>query len=316
MSKRILVVGSINLDLVAVTPRIPLAGETVLGSRFDTFPGGKGGNQAFAAARLGAAVSMLGKVGNDAFGAQLRASLQGAGVEINGVEEVAGSSGIAQIVTASSGENIIVVVPGANARLRPTDLDRHIDLIRSAGIILAQLEIPLETVTHLASIARRENIPFVLDPAPAQRLPVSLLRSVDWLTPNESETCALLGIAVRELSAKELEGVANSLREQGAANVVLKLGGRGCYVALADGRRMLIPAYEVRAVDTTAAGDAFNGAFAVALMEGHDAVRSASWASAVAAISVTRAGAQPSMPTRSEAERFLAERQEKGASSP
>jgi ribokinase len=309
MSKPILVVGSINLDLVAVAPRIPVAGETVLGGSFQTFPGGKGANQAFAAARLGAPVNMLGKVGNDAFGKQLRGSLQAAGVDTSAIEEVTTSSGIAQIVTASSGENIIVVVPGANAHLVPADLDRHIELIRHAGIILAQLEIPIETVSHLASIARRENIPIMLDPAPAQPLPQSILAAVDWLTPNESEACTLMGIGVQELPLSELQRAANSLLQQGAANVVLKLGGRGCYLALADGRRTLVSAFEVRAVDTTAAGDAFNGAFAVSLMEGRDPIRSASWASAVAAISVTRAGAQPSMPTRFEVERFLEERQ-------
>lgn len=316
MSKSILVVGSINLDLVAVTPRIPVSGETVLGTSFHTFSGGKGANQAFAAARLGTPVSMLGKVGNDAFGAQLRGSLQAAGVDTSAIEEVATSSGIAQIVTASNGENVIVVVPGANAHLLPADLDSHIELIRRAGIILAQLEIPMETVTHLASIARAENIPLMLDPAPAQPLPRSVLAAVDWLTPNESEACTLLRIAVQELPVKELEGVADSLIQQGARNVALKLGGRGCYLGSADGGRTLVPAFEVKAVDTTAAGDAFNGAFAVSLMEGNDRITSASWASAVAAISVTRPGAQPSMPTRAEVERFLEARQEKRGSTP
>ena len=314
MSKPILVIGSINLDLVAVTPRIPVSGETVLGTSFHTFSGGKGANQAFAAARLGAPVSMLGKVGNDAFGAQLRGSLQAADVDTSAIEEVATSSGIAQIVIASNGENIIVVVPGANAHLLPADLDRHIELIQRAGIILAQLEIPMDTVSYLAALARKENIPLMLDPAPAQPLPQSLLGAADWLTPNESEACTLLGIAVQELPAMQLQDIANSLLQQGARNVVLKLGGRGCYLALADGRRTLVPAFEVSAVDTTAAGDAFNGAFAVSLMEGHDAIQSASWASAVAAISVTRAGAQPSMPTRTEVEQFLNERHEKRAS--
>jgi ribokinase len=311
--KRILVVGSINLDLVGVAPTIPQPGQTISGTAFHTFPGGKGANQAFAAVRLGAPVTMMGKVGNDSFGSQLRANLETAGVDTTAVEAVATSSGIAQIITASNGENVIVVVPGANAQLLPGDIDKHIELLRSAGIILAQLEIPLETVTYLATVARREKIPLMLDPAPAQPLPASLLRSVDWLTPNESETCALLGRPVDELPLGELENIADSLRGQGAANIVLKLGARGCYVAPADGRRMHVPAYKVTAVDTTAAGDAFNAAFAVALMDGHEPVRGASWASAVAAISVTKPGAQPSMPTRAEVERLIAERQGRNA---
>lgn len=311
--KRIVVVGSINLDLVAVTPKIPHAGETISGTAFHTFPGGKGANQAFAAARLGAPVSMIGKVGNDPFGRELRANLEAGGVDTAATEVASTSSGIAQIITASSGENIIVVVPGANGQLLPADLDKHIELIGTAGIILAQLEVPLETVTYLAKLARREKIPLMLDPAPAQPLSASLLGAVDWLTPNESETCALLGRPVQELPGEELGAIAGSLLRQGASNVVLKLGGRGCYLALGDGRRMLVPAYKVSAIDTTAAGDAFNGAFAVSLMDGHDAVTSATWASAVAAVSVTRSGAQPSMPTRAEVERFIEERQGRNA---
>lgn len=305
MTKRILVVGSINLDLVATTPKIPLAGETISGTTFHTFPGGKGANQAFAAARLGAAVSMIGKVGDDVFGGQLRANLDSVGVDTSAVESVEGSSGVAQIFTASNGENVIVVVPGANAHVTPTDLDKQIGLIRSAGILLTQLEIPLQTVEYLGTIARREGIPLMLDPAPARPLPDALFRSVDWLTPNESETCTLLGLPGKELTAERQEAAANALLGKGSANVVLKLGSRGAYLALADGRRILVPAYKVHAVDTTAAGDAFNAAFAASLMSGKDATESARWASAVAAISVTKQGAQPSMPSRPEIEDFL-----------
>jgi ribokinase len=305
MTKRILVVGSINLDLVATTSKIPLAGETISGTSFHTFPGGKGANQAFAAARLGSMVSMIGKVGNDVFGDQLRANLESVGVDTSAVESVADSSGIAQIFTASNGENVIVVVPGANAHVTPSDLDQHIGLIRSAGIILAQLEIPLETVSHLGAIALREGIPLVLDPAPARPLPDTLFRSVEWLTPNESETCILLGLHTTELTTERIEEAANALLSKGCANVVLKLGSHGSYLALADGRRIHVPAYKVHAVDTTAAGDAFNAAFAASLMSGKDAIESARWASAVAAISVTRQGAQPSMPSRPELEEFL-----------
>ena len=307
MAKRIVVVGSINLDLVAATERIPRAGETVSGLNFQTFPGGKGANQAVAAARLDGVVSMIGRVGTDAFGEQLLRSLRESTVDTEAVETVPGSSGLAMITTDAAGQNAITVIPGANATLSPADLDRNKGLIRSAGILLTQLEIPPETVEHLAAIALREHIPLILDPAPARFLPPSLLKSVEWLTPNETETGSLLGHGPQELSEDMLEDAAEALLRSGSRNVILKLGDRGCYVALADGTRQLLPAFSVKAIDTTAAGDAFNGALAVALMNGQDVVESASWASAVAAISVTRAGAQPSMPTAVEVDRFLDE---------
>lgn len=305
MPNRIVVVGSINLDLVAATQRIPIAGETVAGLSFRTFPGGKGANQAVAAARLGATVSMVGKLGADAFGLQLRESLEESNVNTEAIEVVSGSSGVALITTDSKGENAITVIAGANAHLSPADLDANIGLIRSAGILLTQLEIPLETVEYLTAIAAEEQIPLILDPAPARLLPSSLLQSIDWITPNETETCILLGSALHELSENFIEDAANALLECGCRNVILKLGHRGCYVALSDGTRQLLPTYAVKAVDTTAAGDAFNGAFAVAIMNGLEPLESASWASAVAAISVTRPGAQSSMPTASEVARFL-----------
>ncbi len=305
MSKRIVVVGSINLDLVAATQRIPRRGETVTGSSFRTFSGGKGANQAVAAARLGGSVSLIGKVGQDDFGTQLRDSLDESGVETDAIGIVPGASGVALITTDAAGDNAITIVAGANAQLAREDLDANLALIRSAGILLTQLEIPLETVEYLGSIAVRENIPLVLDPTPARRLPSSLLKCVDWLTPNETETCSLLGWPAQELPEDGMEDVANTLLQCGCKNVILKLGGRGCYLALSEGTRRLLPAYDVRALDTTAAGDAFNGALAVALLTGKDPVSSALWASAVAAVSVTRLGAQPSMPTLSEVEAFL-----------
>ena len=309
MAKRIVVVGSINLDLVAATPRIPIAGETVAGLTFRTFPGGKGANQAVAAGRLGGSVSIIGKIGTDAFGVQLRQILEESNVNTEAVEVVPGSSGVALITTDPKGQNAITVVAGANAQLAPSDLDANIDLIRQAGILLAQLEIPLETVEYLAAIASREQVPLILDPAPACPLPPSLLKCIDWLTPNETETCTLTGRSPGELSDKSLDDAANALLDCGSRNVILKLGDRGCYVALSDGTRRLLPAYSVSPVDSTAAGDAFNGAFAVALLNGKDPLESASWASAVAAISVTRPGAQSSMPTALEVDRFLEDNQ-------
>lgn len=305
MPKRLLVVGSVNLDLVASSRRIPLPGETVSGNTFNTFPGGKGANQAVAAGRLGAPVSMIGRIGNDAFGTQLRESLEAAGVDTKAVEVVPTSSGIALITTAEDGQNAIVVVPGANGELSPRELEKHLALIREAGIILAQLEIPLETIEYLATISKRENIPLMLDPAPARTLPASLLACVDWLTPNETETLTLLQRGGSDLRSEDVEGAAQQLLKQGCRNVLLKLGERGCFIALGNGERTLIPAYRVKAVDTTAAGDAFNGAFATALLRGSGAVASVKYAAAVAAISVTRHGAQPSMPTPAEVDAFL-----------
>lgn len=305
MPKPIVVVGSINLDLVAATERIPVAGETVIGSRFQTFPGGKGANQAVAAARLGASVAMIGNLGSDSFGTELNAGLQQAGVDTTAVRFMDGSSGVALITTDATGNNSITVVPGANGQLLPADLDRNLGLIRGAGMLLAQLEIPLPTVEYLGALARENGIPFVLDPAPARPLPDSLMQSVTWLTPNETETCSLLGNALPGLPADMLANAANTLLARGCENVVLKLGDRGCYVALSNGARNLVPAFKVRAVDTTAAGDAFNGAMAVALLNGYAPMEAALWASGAAAISVTRHGAQPSMPTASEVARFL-----------
>ncbi len=305
MANRIVVVGSINLDLVAATPRIPVAGETIAGLTFRTFPGGKGANQAVAAARLGGSVSMIGKLGGDVFGVQLRDSLEEANVNTDAVEVAPGSSGVALITTDVKGENAITVVAGANGQLSPADIEANVDLIRGAGIVLTQLEIPLDTVEYLAAITAAEQVPLVLDPAPARPLPPSVTKRIDWLTPNETETCVLTGRRPGELFDGSLEDAANALLDLGSRNVILKLGNRGCYLALSDGTRRLLPAYPVYAVDTTAAGDAFNGAFAVALMNGQDPFAAASWASAVAAISVTRAGAQTSMPTTSEVDRFL-----------
>ena len=307
MVKRIVVVGSINLDLVAATKRIPIAGETVAGHSFRTFPGGKGANQAVAAARLGGSVCMIGKLGADAFGIELRNNLVVANVDTDGIGVVPASSGVALITTDEDGQNAITVVAGANGYVSPADLDANLDLIRDAGILLTQLEIPVETVERLAEIASVHQIPLMLDPAPARPLPASLLKRVDWLTPNETETCILTGLPPGELDDASLEEAAQTLLTAGCRNVILKLGSKGCYLALADGTRRFVPAYAVKALDTTAAGDAFNGAFAVAQMRGEEAIESAFWASAVAAISVTRPGAQASMPTALEVDRFLDE---------
>jgi ribokinase len=311
MQKPIVVVGSINLDLVASTDRIPQVGETVIGRTLTTFFGGKGANQAVAVARLGYPVSMIGNVGNDAFGTQLRNGLAEAGVDTEYVETVEASSGTALIITGSNGENSIVVVPGANAHLTPKSLERTAPLLKQAGFILVQLEIPLETVEYLAEFAERYDIPFMLDPAPARELPASLLRRVSWLTPNETETRELLKANLDD-NEQSANAAADQLLSRGVKNVVLKLGSRGCAVAQGSQSKERIPAFSVNAVDTTAAGDAFNAGFAVGLISGYSASESGVFASAVAALSVTRPGAQPSMPRSDEVEEFLREHQNSG----
>jgi len=298
--KSIVVVGSINMDLVANTPRIPLAGETILGQDFQTHHGGKGANQAVAVGRLGYPVGMIGRVGDDAFGTELRAGLESAGVDAAGVATSSGASGVAVIVVAESGENSIVVVPGANVYLTPADLDANIETIRSAGMVLAQLEIPLETVLHLARICARENVPLMLDPAPAAKLPTELLKNVTWFTPNETEAAFFIGSSASGSEEKDATETAQSLIGKGVQGVVLKLGSRGAYIASAKGVAESIQPFRVRAVDTTAAGDCFNGAFAVGLLMGKDPAESARFAAAAAAISVTRVGAQSSMPALNE----------------
>ena len=299
--KPIVVVGSINLDLVAVAERIPAVGETVTGKDFQIHPGGKGANQAVAVARLGYPVRMIGRLGSDVFGRQLRENLESAGVDIEGVAASEGASGVALIVVSAKGENSIVVAPGANARVTSADIDENLHIIREAGIVLAQLEIPLETIEHLASVCNRENVPLILDPAPARELPEKLFAQITWFTPNESEA--------EFYSAKKMAPAetASSLIKKGCRGVILKMGSNGVYLVPPNENGESVPAFIVRAVDTTAAGDAFNGAFAVGLMQGKSPHESAIFASAVAAISVTRVGAQPSMPTMAEVQSFLSE---------
>ena len=307
MQKPILVVGSINLDLVVGADHIPQAGETIIGNSYNTFYGGKGANQAVAVAKLGYPLAMAGNVGNDAFGTQLRNGLEDAGVDTTYVNTVEGASGVALITTGRGGENNIVVVPGANGHLTPKQLEKAATILEHAGFLLTQLEIPLETVEYLAQFAVRHNIPLMLDPAPARELPGNLLRKVSWITPNETETEELLKTKF-ESGDQSYNAAAESLLDRGVKNVLLKLGSHGCLIAQGGLAKKRVSAFSVNAVDTTGAGDAFNAGFAVALMRGSTVARSAVFASAVAAISVTRHGAQPSMPTWIEVKAFLDER--------
>lgn len=304
--KDIVVVGSINLDLAVSVARNPDAGETLLGTAFETSTGGKGANQAAAAAKLGHRVHMIGKLGDDIFAARLLEELEAAGVHSHSVTRIAGPSGVALIVGTDSGQNSIIVVPGANHKLLPGDIEQHRTLIEHAGIVLTQLEIPLETTEALAKLTASQGMPLILDPAPARLLPPEILRNVAWITPNETEAQWLTGSTGLPVSECEMQEMAECFLSMGPRNVLLKLGQRGAYLATEDGLRTFIPAYPVAAIDTTGAGDAFNGAFAVALLRGSRAADAARFATAAAAISVTRRGALPSMPTQVEVT-FLAE---------
>ena len=306
--KPVVVVGSINIDLVANAERIPVEGETVPGSDFHIHPGGKGANQAVAVARLGHPVRMIGRLGNDAFGHQLRAHLETAGVDVTGVATSPGTSGVAVIVVAENGENSIVIVPGANALLTPQDLDTNSEIIRSAGVVLTQLEIPMETVQHLAELCSREGVPLILDPAPARELPEGLLAHVEWFTPNETEAAFFTGNAEEGVTGSDPARTAEALLEKGVQGVVLKLGSRGAHLATSSGLVESVDAFPVTAVDTTAAGDAFNGAFATGLLMQMSPIQSGRFAAAAAAISVTRRGAQPSMPVLEEVMELLGNR--------
>ncbi len=299
--KPIIVVGSINMDLVAHTHHIPVPGQTVIGTAFDTTPGGKGANQAVAAARLVYAVSMVGAVGDDVFGQALLDNLTRSGVRTEAVARIPGPSGVAPILVADNGENSIVVVPGANGKMNPAAIDRQSALIRSAGMVLCQLELPLETVAHTLALCAQAGVPVILDPAPAAPLPDALFRQVTWFTPNETEAAFYLD----EKSTPE--NAAQCLLDKGLQGVVLKRGAEGSYVAV-QGKAAWVKSFPVQPVDTVAAGDCFNGAFAVALLEGKDPWAAARFASAAAAISVTRHGAQASMPSRAEVDAFLADR--------
>jgi ribokinase len=299
MPASIVVVGSLNMDFVAQVERLPLPGETVLGSGFRTIPGGKGGNQACASGRLGGRVRMVGRVGDDVFGEQLRGSLQTAGVDVTAVLSTdATPSGVALIFVAASGQNQIVVAAGANGCLTRLDVEAALGKT-DGGYLLLQLESPPETVAAAAAIGKRRGLTVILDPAPARALPATLLECVDILTPNESEALVLLGRREASVSLDRRSEVARALRDLGVGTVILKLGENGAFLSSAsESRHFAVP--RVDPVDTTAAGDTFNGALAVALAEGRSIGDAITFANAAAGLSVTRFGAQASIPTRAE----------------
>lgn len=300
---RVVVVGSSNTDMVLRVPRIPCPGETVLGRDFAMAGGGKGANQAVAAARAGGRVVLVARVGDDVFGERALAGFAAAGIDVRHVLRTPGvPSGVALIDVDDRGENSISVASGANALLSAADVEGAAAAIAGADLILVQLESPLETVEAAVRLAGENGVPVVLNPAPARPLDDGLLARVSVLTPNEHEAGLLTNVAVRdEAGARD---AAARLRARGARTVVVTLGERGVY-ALSDGFEGHLPAFKADPVDTTAAGDVFNGALAVALGEKRPLPEALRFAQAAAAISVTRPGAQPSAPTRAEIEAFL-----------
>ncbi len=298
MQKTIHVFGSLNMDLVCRTPRLPQPGETILGTHFATLPGGKGANQAVAAARLGAATAMVGRVGKDDFGQQLIQGLQSAGVDASGVV-VDGNAptGVAAIAVDDAGTNTIVVVPGANGQVNSEDVDRLTAQLQFGDMLLLQFEVPLPAVMAAAKAAKARGVTVIVDPAPARSdLPADFFTSVDVLTPNQVESSQLTGMPITDIPTATK--AARQLVKQGIGTVIVKLGEQGAVVATADDT-FHQPALAVKAVDTVAAGDAFNGGLAVALAEGMALAEAAQFATAVAAASVMVPGAQASLPERS-----------------
>jgi ribokinase len=301
--KPIVVVGSSNTDMVVRVPRIPRAGETLLGGEFLTAAGGKGANQAVGAARSGGKVALIARVGRDVFGDQAVAGLRRDGIDVSCVfRDKLTPSGVALIFVAKDGENSIAVAGGANEKLSPADVKRAARIIRSAALLVAQLETPLATVTAAVDVAAKAGVPVILNPAPARPLPNSLLERISVLTPNETEAELLTGIKVTD--AAGAAKACSKLRARGVRTVILTLGSRGAFLADANGQR-LVPGFKVKAVDSTAAGDIFNGALAVALAEGETVFDAVRFANAAAALSVARMGAQPSAPIRADIEKFL-----------
>lgn len=295
---KIVVIGSSNTDMVIKAPRIPHPGETIIGGRFLMNPGGKGANQAVAAARMGARVCFISRVGNDIFGRQALENFESEGIDISYVSvDTENPSGVALIMVDANGENCIAVAPGANNSVGAQDIALAGQSIHEAAIVLVQLEIPLATVELIAETVNQAGGRLILNPAPAATLSDDLLKKVYLLTPNESEAELLTGIKVAdETSAEQAAAI---LRAKGVENIVITLGSAGAYVS-AGGFEGIVPGYKVQALDTTAAGDTFNGALAVAISEGKPLPEAVSFANKVASISVTRMGAQSSVPYRKE----------------
>lgn len=299
----ITVFGSINMDLVVRTPRLPVKGETISGTDFYTAPGGKGANQAVACSRLGAATKMIGKVGSDLFADELLKSLERNEVDIHGISvDLNAPSGVALIQVDDESNNNIVIVAGANGRNGPAEIQAMIEALKGSEVLLLQLEIPMEMVLQAARVAVEQGVRVILDPAPAKSLPEELYHLVDILTPNEIEASHLVGFPVVDFLSAQKAG--RELLARGIKDVVIKLGAQGAFWLNKEIARS-IPAYQVEAVDSVAAGDAFNGGLAVGLAEGLSMDEAIRIGMGTAALSTTKPGAQPSMPDRLAVDKLL-----------
>ena len=297
-NKPIIVVGSLNMDLVMRTPRVPVGGETLNGHEFSTLPGGKGANQAVACARLGGQVGMIGQVGTDGFGNTLRDGLSADGIDVSGVKQTSSvGTGVAMILVEDIGQNRIVLASGANGTLSLADIDAQSSAIEGAAILVVQLEVPMPVVQHAMAIAHAAGVPVLLNPAPAAPLPENIWPQVDILVPNESEASLLAGISVSD--APSAFAAARIFRQRGVNCVLVTLGEQGVAVVDDAGERH-IPAQVVKAVDTTAAGDTFIGGLTAGLIEGMSLDEAVALGQKASALCVTRHGAQPSIPYRRE----------------
>jgi ribokinase len=299
MTEQVTVVGSLNMDLVIRSPHIPQSGETIIGSDFQTIPGGKGANQAVAAARLGAKVNMVGRVGKDAFADVLLENLASSGVESGFVRrDPASATGVALIVVDDAGENIIVVASGANMQLSEADVESAAHVISSSDVLLLQLEVPIPVVTRAAQIAQASGVTVILNPAPARQLPADLLKLVDILVPNESEAELLTGVNVS--SQDGLENAARVLLESGTRAVVITLGSRGVFFTGSLIEAEKIDAFQIEPIDTTAAGDAFLAGLSVTFGAGGSLQEAVRFGNAAGALAAMKFGAQTSLPVRDE----------------
>ncbi|MBR1869007.1 MAG: ribokinase [Bacteroidales bacterium] len=301
--KNILVIGSSNTDMTVLTGKMPAPGETVLGGEFRMGAGGKGANQAVAAARLGADVSFVCKLGRDVFGDNAVEGYRREGLDVSGILRCDSPSGIAVITVDASAENCIVVAPGANARITPEDMDSLKAKFESASILLVQLEIPVETVLRAMEMAREAGMTVVLNPAPACALPGRMLELTDLLIPNQTELSMLSGLPVTDETSAA--AAAKVLMEKGISNVIVTLGSKGSLVCRKGGEPVMVPARKVKAVDTTAAGDTFCGAVCTGLTEGMDLGQAVRFATAASSLTVQKPGAQDSLPYRKEVDKIL-----------
>ncbi len=301
-SNQILVIGSSNTDMVVVTDHFPVPGETILGGKFLMNPGGKGANQAVAAARLGGNVAFISKLGQDIFGEQTIRNLKEEGINVSGISsDPKNPSGVALITVDKHAENSIVVAPGANMSLEIPDIDKHFFLLDNAGIVLMQLEIPLKTIEYAANSAFKKGSKVILNPAPASILPDNLYSCLYLITPNETEAGFLTGIRITDTSTAKSAAI--KLKNKGCKNVIITMGASGAYI-YTDQIQEMVTAPSVKAIDTTAAGDTFNGALAVALSDGKDMESAVIFANKAAALAVTRMGAQSSVPTLHELQEY------------